>query len=66
MMVEGKRAWVPYEDVFLDSSDFEQMGSAFEATGAAKIGRVGNAPAQLMGQVQLVDFATQWIGRHRQ
>ncbi|QOC90738.1 aminoglycoside N(3)-acetyltransferase [Micromonospora craniellae] len=39
-------------------------GADFEATGAATVGRVGDATARLMPQPALVDFATTWMATH--
>jgi aminoglycoside 3-N-acetyltransferase len=61
----GVRRWEQYRDVDLDSDDFEDIGAAFEATGACRIGKVGNATAKLMRQKELVDFAVDWMREHR-
>lgn len=62
---DGKRRWATWEEVAVDEDDFEQLGAAFEATGAATIGRVGEATARLMSQRALVDFGTAWIAANR-
>jgi aminoglycoside 3-N-acetyltransferase len=56
---------VRYRDVDLCSDDFEEIGAAFEATGACRVGRVGNATARLMRQRDLVDFGVGWMREHR-
>ncbi|GIH69377.1 aminoglycoside N(3)-acetyltransferase [Sphaerimonospora thailandensis] len=62
---DGASQWTTWVDVVPDEDDFDQLGADFEATGAAVIGRVGDAPARLMGQRALVDFATAWMAAHR-
>jgi aminoglycoside 3-N-acetyltransferase len=62
---EGLRHLAHYRDIDLDSDDFEDIGTAFEATGARKIGMVGNATARLMRQRDLVDFGVDWMRKHR-
>ena len=61
---EGRR-WVTWEDVVPDESDFEELGAAFEATGAVTVGRAGAGDARLMRQRELVAFAADWLKRHR-
>jgi aminoglycoside 3-N-acetyltransferase len=57
--------WIIYEDVLVDEDDFEDIGEAFEATGSATVGRVGESTARLMAQRVLVDFAKDWMATHR-
>ncbi|MCY9784679.1 AAC(3) family N-acetyltransferase [Nocardiopsis sp. EMB25] len=65
MTTEGRRAWVTHDDVALDASDFEHLGTAFEGTGAVTTGRVGQATARLFSLPRAVEFATGWLPRHR-
>jgi len=62
---DGMRQWTRYRDIDLDSDDFENAGAAFEATGACRVGKVGNATAKLMRQRDLVHFAVNWMREHR-
>ncbi|WP_431882858.1 aminoglycoside N(3)-acetyltransferase [Micromonospora gifhornensis] len=59
------QSWAGWEDVATDEGDFDQLGAAFEATGRARIGRVGAAESRLMRQRELVDFAVDWFAVHR-
>lgn len=61
----GKRQWCYFENILYNSDDFVPIGRAFEKTAKVKSGRVGAAEARLMNQKQLVDFATDWMTRHR-
>ncbi|WP_250213607.1 aminoglycoside N(3)-acetyltransferase [Acrocarpospora catenulata] len=63
--LDGSSEWVTWTDVAEDESDFEEIGAAFEATGGASVGKVGNAEARFMSQPALVDFATTWMAAHR-
>jgi aminoglycoside 3-N-acetyltransferase len=59
------RQWVRFTDVKLNPDDFAKIGAAFEATGGASAGQVGNAVCLLMRQRELVDFGVKWMGLHR-
>lgn len=66
LRVDGQRAWVEFEDLDTDDSDFPRIGADFESgTGAVRHGHVARAAARLMPQRALVDFAVDWIERHR-
>jgi aminoglycoside 3-N-acetyltransferase len=62
---DGTSRWTTWSEVDVDESDFEELGAAFEKTGAVTVGQVGAATARLMRQRDLVDFATSWIPAHR-
>jgi aminoglycoside 3-N-acetyltransferase len=64
IIVEGKREWVSYTDMDFDSAVFNGIGTDFESTGTAEIGRIGHATARLMPQRDLVDFAVRWLETH--
>ena len=66
LYIDGVRRWVDVLDVDVDESDFPQLGEAFaRETGLVRSGSVGIAPALLMPQAALVDFAVQWMETHR-
>lgn len=65
MLVEGERRWVRYQEPQEDSSDFAALGEAFDATGQQVHGLVGSAPAMLLRQRAVVDFAVSWFEQHR-
>jgi aminoglycoside 3-N-acetyltransferase len=63
---DGSGRWVMWTDVAEDESDFEKIGTDFEAaTHAANVGQVGNATAKLLRQRALVDFASHWMADNR-
>lgn len=66
LLVNGERQWVTFEDVAIDSSDFEESGRIFDrVSGVVKNTVVGNATCRLMPQRELVDFAVQWMEENR-
>lgn len=64
-------AWMEYDDVDLDDSDFARIGADLDETcdksGTALVtqGRLGSAGARLMSLPAAVDFAGAWIVTHR-
>jgi aminoglycoside 3-N-acetyltransferase len=65
VLVAGERRWVTYDELDVDASDFEELGSAFAAAGDERRGRVGLGTGRLMRQRSLVDFAVGWLEEHR-
>jgi aminoglycoside 3-N-acetyltransferase len=62
----GHRIWVKIKDIDLQTADFEQIGKDYlTETGQVSCGKVGLADAQLISQLDLVDYAVKWIERHR-
>ncbi|MEU8052743.1 aminoglycoside N(3)-acetyltransferase [Micromonospora haikouensis] len=62
---DGGRRWAGWDDIVLDESDFPRLGAALEATGAVRVGPVGDGTGRLMRQRAAVDFAVDWLARHR-
>ncbi|MFG1953817.1 aminoglycoside N(3)-acetyltransferase [Micromonospora sp. NPDC048830] len=62
---DGGRTWAWWDDVAVDESDFPQLGVDLEATGAVRIGPVGDGTGRLMRQRAAVDFAVGWLARNR-
>ena len=66
MMVDGLRQWVWFEDMDFDDEDFTRIGGEYEnGTRAVSVGKVGNAACRLFDMKPAVDYATQWMLRHR-
>ena len=64
----GSRRWTAFEDIDLDSSDFEQIGEDFlgsEVGNEVQRGKVGLADCQLMPQRVVVDFTVNWLEENR-
>lgn len=66
MLVDGQRRWHEYQDIMLDTEDFPAIGAAYAAQGGElRQGQVARAPAQLIPQRALVNFAVTWLERNR-
>lgn len=61
----GERVWASYSNLVDDDSDFARIGQAFAASGMQQNGPVGAGDAFLMRARELVDFATEWMQKHR-
>ena len=62
------RKWTTYEDIDIDSSDFDRIGEDLLKSDAGHVvrrGRIGLASCQLMPQRDVVDFAVAWIEGNR-
>ena len=66
LLVDGVRQWLTFCAPDLDSSDFEQVGNAFERQdNGTRRGLVGIGRATLLRAQALVDFAVPWFRAHR-
>jgi len=66
LRIDGARRWVEILDVEPDVSDFNLLGEAFARDlDQVRSGSVGNATALLIPQRPLVDFAVEWMEKHR-
>ncbi|MFG3602320.1 aminoglycoside N(3)-acetyltransferase [Micromonospora chersina] len=65
LTADGGREWVWWEDVDLHEECFARLGADLEATGAVRLGPVGDGTGRLMRQRAAVDFAVEWLARHR-
>jgi aminoglycoside 3-N-acetyltransferase len=66
VMLDGERQWVTYDELELDTDDFDSVGADFEQhTGLVRRGRVGQADSMVMPMRALVDHATTWFAAHR-
>ncbi|WP_028608777.1 aminoglycoside N(3)-acetyltransferase [Paenibacillus harenae] len=64
--VDGIKKWTEFEDIELNSDDFDRIGEAFEqVTGVVRRGKIANADARLMPVKPLVDFAVAWMEENR-
>jgi len=59
------RRLITYRDLETDSSDFDELGTDYEADVGLETGRVGAATAKLLEQPSLVDFAVDWLEANR-
>jgi aminoglycoside 3-N-acetyltransferase len=67
----GARNWIEYRDVVLDDGDFEIIGKTLEGAQKNKYkpvvlaGPVGRAASRLIPMRHVVDFAGEWMNKHR-
>jgi aminoglycoside 3-N-acetyltransferase len=66
MMVDGRREWVAYGTMEVDDGDFEQIGAAFDVAHGVTVQRIGDADVRFFKQRAVVDFAVEWMERHRE
>ena len=66
VLQNGQRVWATFQDIDVDDDDFVQLGAAFARdTHLEQRGQVGNAPALLVPQKPLIDYAKQWMEQNR-
>ena len=66
VLVDGRREWVEFQDIDLDTTEFEEIGEHFaRETGLLLQGGVACTTALLMPQRPLVDHAVQWMEGNR-
>ncbi len=65
--LEGdRRIWKECTDVDFQDDLFPQIGQQYEHQSPVKIGPIGAAESRLMPQRTAVDFAQDWITKHRE
>jgi aminoglycoside 3-N-acetyltransferase len=62
---DSGRRWEEYEDVVLDDQKFDDIGESLEKNVAVKRGRVGYAQCRLVPLGAAVEFAVEWMAKHR-
>ncbi|HEX5938947.1 MAG TPA: AAC(3) family N-acetyltransferase [Dehalococcoidia bacterium] len=66
MLVDGERRWVEFPDIDTNESDFVAIGADFARDGGpVTVGPVGAGQAMLMPQGAIVDYAVNWMEKHR-
>jgi aminoglycoside 3-N-acetyltransferase len=65
MEVDGRRKWVAYETLDTDADDFAEIGAAFDRAHKVALQQIGGAQVRFFRQRKLVDFAVEWMERHR-
>ena len=65
--IQGKsgREWREWEELNINSDDFEKLGLDYEAKNVITTGKVGMADAKLIFQRHIVDFAINWFEKNR-
>jgi aminoglycoside 3-N-acetyltransferase len=66
MLINGERQWLTFDDLAIDSCDFDELGRIFDrVSGVVRHAVVGRANCRLMPQRDLVDFAVRWMEENR-
>ncbi|MFD3259124.1 aminoglycoside N(3)-acetyltransferase [Paenibacillus lentus] len=65
IMIDGKRTWVTYRTQAVDDEDFIPLGQQYDRAHNVTIHKVGAAEVRFLRQRQLVDWAVQWMEKHR-
>jgi aminoglycoside 3-N-acetyltransferase len=61
----GQRLKREFDAIYLDDSDFDELGAALDREPFVRHGRLGRGLARLLPLRQAVDFAEQWMRSHR-
>ena len=62
---DGRRVWVEYEDIDMNSDIFPHVGADMETSVKVARGYIGSADSRLFRQREAVDFATKWLTEYR-
>ena len=62
---DGTTGWQEYDDVVLDDQEFEDIGESLEKKMVVRRGKVGHAQCRLVPLQAAVDFAVEWMTKHR-
>jgi aminoglycoside 3-N-acetyltransferase len=65
MIVNGQRQWVVYETPHTNPDDFGDIGLAFDTAYNIAVQQINGAQMRFFRQRLVVDFAIEWMGRHR-
>lgn len=65
MLVDGQRQWVTFQTFDSYADDFGAIGDAFDAAHNVKMCKVGQADTRFFRQRAVIDFAKEWIEKHR-
>ncbi|WP_028776445.1 aminoglycoside N(3)-acetyltransferase [Shimazuella kribbensis] len=62
--IQGKRAWVTFENIAYQTELFDKIGAEFEESNPFVVKKIGNAEVKFISQVKIVDFAVEWLNKH--
>jgi len=65
ILINNQRKWVEWEELDLNSDDFEQLGNDFESKINYKPGKIGIAETRLISLRAIVDFGVEWLKKNR-
>ncbi|MDG0792445.1 AAC(3) family N-acetyltransferase [Cohnella ginsengisoli] len=65
VLIDGRREWVTYPTQEVHDGDFARLGLAYEREHRSPIHGVGSAAVRLLEMRPFVDWAVDWMERHR-
>ncbi|NVM44387.1 MAG: AAC(3) family N-acetyltransferase [Candidatus Lokiarchaeota archaeon] len=65
MLVNNQREWVEWEELDVNSDDFEQLGKDFESKINYTPGKIGMAESRLISIREIVDYGIEWLKENR-
>jgi aminoglycoside 3-N-acetyltransferase len=65
MLVKNQRKWVEWDELDVNSDDFEQLGNDFESKINYKPGKIGMAESRLISIRAIVDYGIEWLKENR-
>jgi len=65
MLINNQRKWVEWEELDLNSDDFNQLGTDFESKIKYKPSEIGFADSRLIPIRAIVDFGVEWLKENR-
>ncbi len=65
ILINNQRKWVEWEELDLNSDDFEQLGNDFDSKINYKPGKIGIAETRLISLRDIVDFGVEWLKKNR-
>jgi aminoglycoside 3-N-acetyltransferase len=65
ILVNNQRKWVDWEELDVNSDDFEQLGKDFESNINYEPGKIGLAESRLISLRAIVDFGIEWLKENR-
>ena len=63
--IDNRAQWVEWEELNLNSDDFDHLGKDFEFMTNYKPGKIGLAESRLISVREIVDFGVEWLKKNR-
>lgn len=66
MLIEGKRQWVTFDMLNVDSDRFLEIGNAFEKAHSEHVhyGKLGQASTKIISMKPLIEYGITWLNNH--
>ncbi|NHJ22007.1 MAG: aminoglycoside N(3)-acetyltransferase [Candidatus Lokiarchaeota archaeon] len=63
--VDNRNQWVEWEELDINSDDFDRLGKDFELMTNYNPGKIGLAESRLISVREIVDFGVEWLKKNR-